>query len=77
MTLDDMLDQALAENADALFQKLKQRLIQIEARGFRPVVTTHGNGMLDTLRIEQTHATTPEVDRIRAERKAESPAHGA
>lgn len=55
----------LENRASFLFTKLKETMIEIESLGRRPIVVTHDNGMLDTMRVEPGHATTPEVDRIR------------
>lgn len=56
----------LHARAAFLFTKLQETLVAIEATGERPVVITHPNGMLDTMRIEPPHPTTPEVEKIRA-----------
>lgn len=56
----------LHARAAFLFTKLQETLVAIEAAGERPVVITHPNGMLDTMRIEPPHPTTPEVEKIRA-----------
>lgn len=63
----------LENRAGFLFSKLKETMLEIESLGKRPIVTTHQNGMLDTMRIELAHATTPEIDRIRAEKKGAVP----
>jgi hypothetical protein len=56
----------LQNYAGTLFSQLKATLIEIEALGKRPIVITHPNGMLDTMRIDPAHATTPAIDAIRA-----------
>lgn len=56
----------LHTRAHLLFMKLKETLIELEAIGMRPCVTTHGNGMLDSFEIKSAHPTTPAVEEIRA-----------
>lgn len=58
--------ETLNTRAHLLFMALKDTNIELERRGFRPEVVTHPNGMLDRFGIFPPHATTPQVDAIRA-----------
>lgn len=67
MTLSDEM---LKLNAEVAFNELKQVLLALEGRGFRPQLLTHGNGMPHELRIDPAHATTRQVDAIREQNRA-------
>jgi hypothetical protein len=64
----DTID-ALAQVAGKTFESLKSQLLSLEALGVRPIVITHPNGMLDTMRVDPPHATTPAVDEIRTKKR--------
>lgn len=63
MTVDDNMARMDAEIA---FYELKQVCLALEARGLRPNVIVHPNGMPDRIEVLPPHATTPQVEEIRA-----------
>lgn len=67
------VDQNMARmDAEIAFHELKQVCLALEARGMRPNVLVHPNGMPDRIEILPPHATTPQIEEIRRKR-----AHGS
>jgi hypothetical protein len=63
-------DNMMKMDAEIAFIELKRICLALEARGYRPQLIVHGNGMPDKFRVDPTHATTPAIEAIRQQNRA-------